>query len=225
MKKSRITRRGALLATALTVTATPAFASLVVQNFMQADLSVADACFVKTAGDDIGTYTAADGDDPNATFNATGDVDSQISIEGANLLEEQISIRGMKGDRVSYTDVVRYENKCNYPLDVTLVATGTAGTGDWADRSARIYLSSTSAALGATTTPAGIPGDATSDWDATPIIVEAGGTIPATNAQTGTVTVPAGEQLYGAISIAAGVNATTTGTGSVNWIAQAVHNN
>jgi hypothetical protein len=216
MNKGRISRRGALVATAITVFATPAFASLVVQNFMEADISVAAACFVKVAGNDIGSYTAVDADDPNAGFDGTTNT---ITVDGAGLLEEKLTVRGMIGDRVTYTDVVRYQNNCNVPLDVTLVASAPTATGDWTDRSARIYLSSVTA-------PTGNPGAPASGWDATPIVVDAGtGNIPVTNAQTGTVTVAPGAEIRGAISVSAGVNAVATGIGTVNWVAEAENSN
>lgn len=226
MNKGRISRRGALLAAAFMVFATPAFASLVVQNYMQADITVANACFVKVAGDDITSYAAtANADDPLSTFSANPLSDT-ITVDGTDLLEEQLTIRGMKGDRVTYTDVVRYQNNCNVALDVTLVASTATATGDWADRSARIYISEASHVIGsADATFTGFPGAASSGWNATPIVVEAGGAIPALNAQTGTVTVDPNDEIYGAISVAAGVNATTTGTGTVNWVAQAVNAN
>lgn len=225
MNKGRISRRSALLASAFMVFATPAFASLVVQNYMQADITVADACFVKVAGDDIASYAAtANPDDPLSTFSAT--LTDTITVDGTDLLEEQLTIRGMRGDRVTYTDVVRYQNNCNVALDVTLVASTATATGDWADRSARIYISEASHAIGTPdATFTGFPGAASSGWNATPIVVEDGGAIPALNAQTGTVTVDPGDEIYGAISVAAGVAATTTGTGTVNWVAQAVNAN
>lgn len=214
MNKGRISRRAALVVTAITVFATPAFASLLVQNFMEADVTVADACFVKVAGADIAQYTPTDADDPSAAFDSTTNT---ITVDGADLLEEKLTVRGMVGDRVTYTDVVRYENNCDVPLDVTLVASTTTATGDWTDRSARIYISDVAV-------PTGRPGAATSGWNATPIVVDADtGNIAATNAQTGTVTVAPGGEVRGAISVSAGVTASTAGIGTVNWVAEAVN--
>ncbi len=221
---SKLTRKTALVIVAFLVFATPAMASLVVQNFMQADISAADPCFFKVAGDDTITYTGADGDDPFVAFDAT----QTVQVDGSNLIEETISVRGMTGDRVVYTDVVRYQNRCNVPLDITLVADGANGTGDWADRSARIYISTSAGAIGAAdeaeVPPAGLPGDvgAASGWDASPIVVNAGGAISET--ATGTVTLNPGQELRGAIVISTGTGA-GDGVGTVNWQARATNNN
>lgn len=219
--KGKITRRGALVATAMTVFATPAFASLVVQNFMEADITVADACFVKVAGDDITSYgTPTDPDDPLATFDGAT---NNITVEGVQLLEEKLTVRGMVGDRVTYTDVVRYENNCDVSLDIRLVASSATAAGDWVDRAARIYISDTPLPIGPTNSPTGFPGEFGAQWDTTPIVIEAGGNISVS--QTGSVTVPPGEQLQGAITVSAGTGANTAGTGTVNWVAQAVNIN
>ncbi|MEZ5342668.1 MAG: hypothetical protein R2706_14840 [Acidimicrobiales bacterium] len=196
--------------------ATPAMASLIVQNYMEADVSVADACFSKAPGRDPITYTGSDADNPLAGFN---DTNNTVQVSGANLLEEKLTIRGMRGDRVMYTDVVRYQNTCDVPLKVSLIADGTTATGDWDDRSAQIYISTVGA-------PGSLPGDPSStDWDNQPIIVTANSAaISAPNNRTGTVTIPAGGEVRGAVVIAAGVDA-TNGIGTVNWIATASHDN
>lgn len=224
MQKRKMSRRGALIATGLTVFATPAFASLIVQNYMEADFNVADACFVKIAGRDTLTYLGTDLNDPLATFDG---VTNTIQVDGANLIEEKLRIRGMKGDRVTYTDVVRYQNNCDIPLQVSLIASSATATGDWADRSARIYISDQASPVGAAipTKPSGAPGAPASGWNGTPIVVEVGGAIPASNAQTGTVVVAPGQEIFGALTLAAGTAATTTGVGTVNWVAQALNAN
>lgn len=219
----KISRRGALIATGLTVFATPAFASLIVQNYMEADFTVAAACFVKIAGDDTTSYLGTDANDPLATFSAGAT--NTIQVDGANLLEEKLTIRGMRGDRVTYTDVVRYQNNCDVPLSISLVASTATATGDWTDRSARIYISDQTSPVGGTATkPSGAPGAPASGWNGTPIIVETNGNIPASNAQTGVVTVDPGEEVFGALTISAGI-ASTAGTGTVNWVAQAANAN
>ncbi len=224
----KITRRMALVIVGLLVFATPAFASLVVQNYLQADIQVGEACFVKVGGQDAISYVGTDPDDPLASFSddPTDPVDpNTITVDGVNLLEERLTVRGMRGDRVTYTDVVRYQNNCEIPLEIQLIATAGNGTGDWSDRSARIYLSSTPVAVGGTPT-LGFPGTAGSGWDLTPIVVEANtGAILPGNSQTGTVLVGPGEEIRGAITVSAGVNSTTTGIGTVNWVAQAVNQN
>lgn len=217
----RISRRAMLIIVGMLVFATPAMASLVVQNFMEADISSADACFVKVAGDDFTSYTGAGATDPLASFSADETTDT-IEINGADLLEEKITIRGMRGDRVLYTDVVRYQNNCDISFDIRLVTDATTATGDWTDRSARIYLSALPAALGIDPVGLGTPGVVGEGWDVTPILVEANtGAIPTGNQATGFVTVAPGQEIRGAFVVAAGVNAPSNSNGTVNWVAEA----
>lgn len=217
MKRKKQARRGSLVMVATLMFASPAMASLIVQNYMEADVTVADACFTKVAGQDPVSYTGTDADDPLASFDG---VNNTVLVSGVNLLEEKLTIRGMKGDRVTYTDVVRYKNTCDVDLDVVLIADGSTAVGDWTERSARIYISTVAA-------PAALPGDLTStDWNSQPIIVTAGsGAITAPNNRTGSVTIAAGGEVRGAVVVAAGNTATTTGVGTVNWIATATHDN
>lgn len=219
----RITRRAQLILVAMFVFATPAMASLVVQNFIEADITSGDACFVKIAGNDAASYTGSDANDPLASFSAT-DTDT-IEINGASLLEEKITIRGMRGDRVMYTDVVRYQNNCDIALDIRLVTDASTAIGDWTDRSARIYLSGSAVALGADP-GLGIPGAPGAGWDATPIVVEANsGAIPSGNQSTGAVTVAPGQELRGAFTISSGVGSVNGSVGTINWVAEATNAN
>lgn len=221
---SKLTNRTALLIVATLVFATPAMASLVVQNFMQADITAADPCFFKAAGDDTLTYAGSDADDPFVAFDAS----QTIQVDGSNLIQENIAVRGMIGDRVVYTDIVRYQNRCDVPLEISLVADSANGIGDWTDRSARIYLSTASDVIGAAdadeVAPAGLPGDVGngSGWDAQPIVVDAGGNV--SEASTGTITLPAGQELRGAIVISTGTGA-GDGVGTINWQARATNSN
>lgn len=220
----RLTQKSALIIVAGMVLATPAMASLVVQNFMQADISAAAPCFFKAAGDDTISYDGGDANDPLVIFDAT----QTVSVDGSNLIEETITVRGMTGDRIVYTDVVRYQNLCDVALEVSLVADSSAGSGDWSDRSARIYLSTASHVVGASdaneVAPAGLPGDigVSSGWDASPIVIDAGGNISETS--TGTVSLAPGQELRGAIVISTGATA-GPGIGSVNWQARATNSN
>ena len=221
----RISRRAMLIIVAMLVFATPAMASLVVHNFMEADITSADACFVKVAGDDFASYTGAGANDPLSSF-SNDETTDLIQINGADLLEEKITVRGMRGDRVMYTDVVRYQNNCDISLDVRLVTDAATATGDWTDRSARIYLSALPATIG--TDPAGLgrPGVTGDGWDVTPIVVEADtGAIPSGNQSTGTVTLAPGQELRGAFVISAGVNSSNGAVGTINWVAEASNAN
>ncbi len=222
----KISRRGAIVIVGLLIFATPAYASLVLQNFMQADIQVGEACFEKVGGDDPIAYVGTDADDPFVDFSKDPNkpVDPDVvQVDGVNLLEERLTVRGMRGDRVIYTDVVRYQNNCEIPLTIQLVTDGGSATGDWGDRSARVYISSNATAIGTNPT-LGRPGTPASGWDPTPIVVEANtGAIPGANAQTGAVVVAPGQEVRGAIVVAAGVNSSTTGIGTINWIAEAVN--
>lgn len=218
----RLSRRAALATVATLVVATPAMAGLVIQNQMQADITSSEACFSKVAGADDGAYTGATATSPLGGFNDDPATET-IEVDGVSLLEERLEVRGMRGDRVIYTDLVRFRNECGIPLEVTLVADANVGTGDWIDRSARIYLSATPVTIGSAV-DLGRPGSGTGGWDPTPIIVEAdSGAIPVTNARTGTVTLPPGQELRGAIAITAGVDSADGSVGTVNWVAEAVH--
>ncbi len=215
MKRKKQARKGMLVMVATLMFAAPAMASLVIQNYMEADVTLADACFSKVAGDDPVSYTGTDANDPLAGFD---DTTNTVTVSGANLLEEKLTIRGMQGDRVMYTDVVRYRNTCDIDLNVTLIAEGATATGNWVDRSAQIYISNIAA-------PTGLPGVSV-DWNNQPIIVTAGtAAITAPNNRTGSVIIPAGGEVQGAVVIAAGTGSALTGVGTVNWVATATHNN
>ncbi len=218
----RLSRRAAMATVATLVVATPAMAGLVIQQQMQADITSAEGCFSKVAGADDGVFTGATATSPLGGFSDDPAADT-VEIDGVNLLEAGLEVRGMRGSRVVYTDLVRFRNECDIALDVTLVADATVGTGDWIDRSARIYLSSTPQAIGAGG-DLGRPGTPGGAWDPTPIIVEAdSGAIPVTNARTGTVTLPPGQELRGAITISAGVDSADGSIGTVNWVVEATH--
>lgn len=204
---TRITRPIALGIGAVLVFASPAMASLVVESFIEADIGVGAACLVETPGSDVENYTAADPDDPNATLDGTGNT---IEIGGQDLAETQVSVRGMLGDRVMYTDLVRYENNCGVDMDVSLVSGNEIG--DWTGLGAEIHLSAVAAP---TTRPGG------AGWAGDPITVTSGGLL--TNAETGVVTIPAGESRVGAVVITAGVGADVTETNTINWTIQAVN--
>ncbi len=213
--KGRITRRTALAATAMTVFATPAFASLVIQSYMSADITVADNCLVTKAGEDVTSYSVVDGPFVNMV---TGDATpTRVTLE-----EDKITVAGMHGDRVIYNDVARIQNTCAVALDVTLSMDGSQGSG-WTDRYAEVYLSSTALALDSVA-PLGYPTDATGNWTANPIAVDSTGSAVA--ATSTTVTLPAGQELRVAALIEAGTDAANlTNTSTMSWEVTAFNSN
>jgi hypothetical protein len=120
---------------------------------------------------------------------------------------------GYEGDRVTYTDVVRYANDCDYDISLRLIveddAAGNAGftASEWTDKAITIYLSLTT----------GVGSDFTdaTEWDGTPIVVAKGDAVP-TSAETGAVTVAAGSSVQSAFVVEVdhqgGAFASTTGT-------------
>lgn len=193
-------RRAASLVLAFTLVATPAMASIIVQNYMQADITAQPACFHKVAGSDTALAGSL------VTFNGTA---TTTSADNVTLLEETLGITGMIGDRVTYTDIVRYKNDCSFPLTLTL---NSATATSWNGPSARLYVSKVA-------TPVDDLSN-TTDWDATPITVTSTGTV--STAATGSVTIAAGSEAQGAIVVETPSTATAASTiGTMNWIAQA----
>lgn len=214
-KKGRITRRTAMAATALTVFATPAFASLIIQSYMSADITVADNCLVTRAGDDVGTYSTANG--PNVNLVTQDAPAARVTLE-----EDKITVVGMHGDRVIYNDVARIQNQCDVALDVQLQMDGSQG-GGWTDRYAEVYLSSTATGLDSTA-PMGYPTDNTANWNANPISVDSAGT--PVNLRSGVVSLAANQELRVATLIEAGTDAANlSNTSTMSWEVTAINNN
>jgi|GEM_PF-3468311 len=209
----RFTRRSASILIALMMVAAPAGASIIVQNYMEADITAAPPCFVKETGTDPTNSTQATfTNDPIASpTNLTPDV---ITVDNVSLLEEKISVTGMTGDRVIYTDVVRYVNNCDEDITVQLSTTGISGT--WTNVAAEIWISESE-------TPAAIDPNldpvATDDWNDDAIVIPAGSASTFADT-TGAVVIPSGEQRLGAFVVSTDV-AFTAGTATVNWVASA----
>lgn len=216
-RTSRLSRRGAVIVLALLVFATPAFAAVIVQNFMTADVVAAPACFNKTAGADTALTT---GGTNLVEFSANPLTDTTV-VDGVTLLEEALTIRGMTGDRVTYTHIVNYVNNCDFDLSVQLVnATEGAATFDAGEARVELYLSEGPGPTEAIGVAGGTTAPGTVGWDTTPIVVDGAGTIA--TAQTGSVVVTAGTSIQGGVvvSIEAGTVAATT-VGQLNWVATA----
>lgn len=192
-----MTRRVAVIAAGLMSITGVAGASVLIQNFMQADFAGSAApCLIKTAGVDTG-------------FQGFDFTLGTTDVDGVALTQELVTIEGVTGDRVSATEVFAIENNCNVDVDVT-IGDG-AQSGDFTEKRLEVYLG-----LDELTT--GYPGAVGStNWDTAPLIFEDGG--PA-NTTTGTVTVPAGEEVPVGMVVLTGRDATTA-VGSATWTVQA----
>jgi hypothetical protein len=174
--------------------ATPAAASVVMQNFARADVNTAAACMVKVVGSDSTAYN----DPLKLPYVAFSDTGS-ISANSTNLINEKISITGLKGDRLMVSDAMRIKNTCNYPINVQLTAeadaatpTANAAVSTWPNLYMRLYVaSSSSAALPAA--GKALPFTALNGWDQNPIVVSAAGAVTAS--QTSSVALAANAEL------------------------------
>ena len=195
MRTSRMTKRWAVAIIAVLLVAAPAAASVITQNFLLADVTTDTACFVKAAGTDASSF-GNPAQDPYADVDLTSTIVSADT--NVTLLQETVTVTGYEGDRVTYTDVVRYQNNCDYDISLRLVVeddpagNGAFAAADWADKSLSIYLSKAT----------GVGGDFgnAAEWDTTPIVI-AKGDAAATSAATGSVTVAAGSAVQSAFVI------------------------
>jgi hypothetical protein len=195
--------------------ATPAAASVVMQNFARVDVNTANACMVKVLGSDSTAYS----DVAKLPYVAFSDTAS-ISANGANLINEKISITGLKGDRLLISDAMRIKNTCGYSINVQLTAEADAATptanpaiSTWPNLHMKVYVaSSASAALPAA--GKALPFTALNGWDTSPITVTSAGAV--TTAQTGSIALAAGAELQVGALIDAD-RAATAGTGVLRF--------
>lgn len=208
------TGRLTALAVAMLLLAVPALAAVMTQNFLRADVTADAACFTKVAGADALAFNNP-ALDPYIAFDDTATVVDAGS--GLALLQERLTVEGYAGDRITYTDYVHYENNCDSPLTLQLVAEpdvngDPAKEGTWAGVQAKIYVSvATNGTAGTDLSGA--------DWDSSPIVVNAA----AAPGATGTVTVLPGEYVQGAIVIDVDVAAAGSGPYTLRYTAQAAH--
>ncbi|MFV0317167.1 MAG: hypothetical protein ACK5O2_09445 [Microthrixaceae bacterium] len=192
----RLSRTLVAAAAILGLTALPAAATVLMQNFVEADIESTPACMTKTAGSDS---TSSGG---VVTFNTTNT--QSTSGDSVNLLNETFTLKGFKGDRLISSDAGAVVNKCTFPVTISLKAEAQFGepawAGDWADLAASVYL--------------GTPGGAadpdftnTSAWLGSPIHANSTGV---TDDSVGTVTLPAGSQARIGWSLDSGTRAAAT---------------
>lgn len=212
--KGRVSKRMAAATAALAIFATPALASFVIQSYMRADVGVADNCLVTAPGSDVASYNTEFG--PFADHEANPMSPNRVTFE-----EDTLTVRGMRGDRVIYTDVARIRNECQVELRVSLNAAGSQGTG-WQYRYAEVYLSSATRPFD-TTEYLGYPGDGSANWAAGPISVDGTGLVSASSAP---VIVPAGQEVRVATVIEADMNPLAIeGTSTLSWEVTAINLN
>jgi hypothetical protein len=221
--RRRVSRRAAIASVALMSVAAPAAASVIIENFIKADITVSAACFTKVGGQDHIAYNnggvapAA----PTALW-VNFDTTPTLSAGGVNLINETVSLRGYAGDRTRFTDVIRYKNTCGFPLSVKLIseadpATPTAGpavSGSW-NGGVSVFLSTVSDVAGGAA-PTSSVDFASVNWNKQFAIDNAGAM---TSAGSVSVTVPAGDELQGGFLV--DLANTATGTRTLRFTAQA----
>ncbi len=229
--KRRWSLRAGVVA-ALVVSAVPASAAVIVQNFMSASVNRAAPCLQKVAGLDTSGTGVGDAIERQLANTAN-------STEGVPLLNEKIIFQGYRGDRLQVTDGVRVFNNCSYSVTVFLKAepglTATATEGNWTDMHMKVYLGKQILATATTPAPAFTGFSTVADWDVTPLLVNpaspgaltgtAAGVIPAANTTTGTVTLAAGKSVQLGYVVDVGSAALTSPlagvTGTLNYTVNA----
>lgn len=177
---------------ALIVSALPASATVIVQNFMTVDVTRAAPCLAKINGFDTGAV-------------ATNLLNTTLSAQNVPLLNERVTLQGYRGDRLTITDSIRVSNTCGYGVNVFLraepgPATGSTTTsGNWSDLHMKVYLGKNLSVPADTTGLSGTDFTVATDWDNDPILVNAtqsaAGSVLLGDAQTGTFLVPAGQSI------------------------------
>lgn len=220
--RRRVSRRAAIATVALMSVAAPAAASVIIENFIKADVTVAAACFTKVGGQDHTAYNNGGVAPvaPSALW-VNFDTTPTLSAGGVNLINETVSLRGYAGDRTRFTDVIRYKNDCGFPLSVKLIseadpAAGAAVSGSW-DGGVSVFLSKVADPVGgaAPTSSVDLAGDSV-NWNKQ-FAIDNTGAVTTTGAVA--VTVPAGDELQGGFLV--DLANTATGTRTLRFTAQA----
>ena len=202
---SRSKRAWSLRATAgalAVLTAVPAAAAVVIQNFVKTDVAVAAACMTKIAGGDATDFNTS-GEAPYFNVNTTA---TAATADSVLLLNETVTLQGFAGDRVITTDTMRIKNTCNYDLVVSLkvedqpFSGATATSGTWTRLAVKGYLAADDVAVLQNTDFGSV------DWNADFIHVNSAGVA---DASSGTVTIAPGEEFQVGFQIDAGSAAAT----------------
>lgn len=199
-RKRSMSRRVAFLTLLALSVATPAFAAVIIQNFMKVEFIAEAACFEKVGGQDAIDFS----DDTKSPYAAV-DTASTINVNGVDLLQESVTVKAMAGDRTIYSDVVRYRNTCDYALDVTLTVEadpngGTATNWTPGNMTVSMYISDPLATGAAAPAPWGVGVPlGVGGWSTTPIVITSAGAAPP--ASTTPVRLSPGEELAGGFQI------------------------
>ena len=217
LRKRRMRRRAAALTAGMLSVATVAGASVLIQNFMAADFKAGNPpCLIKTAGEDSNDP----GDDTD--FEGFDFTLGTTNVDNVDLTQEKITINGLTGDRVVAEEVYVIENNCDSELTVSLV--NGALTGPFDQRHLEVWLGQPTTGGGATATTTGFPGSTNTTWTAVPLefdpAVAPATTGTVTTGTSGTVVIPAGEEVPVGMVVSTG--ATATGTDTATWTVQAV---
>jgi hypothetical protein len=217
LKKRRWSLRAGVVA-AVAVSAVPASAAVIVQNFMTVEINRAAPCLVKIAG--LDTASAAN-DGSDAVFRDLANTAN--STEGVPLLNEKIVLTGYKGDRLTVTDSVRVRNTCAYAVNVFLRAepglAAATTSGDWTDLSMKVYLGKQNIATAGGAAASGIDYSVAADWDNDPLEINPTGTVA--DNQTGTYQIPAGQAVQLGYLVDVGSTHTETSDAVLNYTVNA----
>ena len=213
---SPMTRRTAVVLVVLMMIAVPATAAVITQNFMRADVTLSAACFTKTAGGDT---------NPNDNFMATFTESATVDPgRGVTLYQEKTELYGFAGDRMIYSDAVRFNNDCGHQIQVSLVSQNDAagdpalepaatGPSIWDDVNVKIYLARGPG-------DPGIPSDSNTGWMLMLTVDNGGQVTPGGNV---TIDPADNHRLAFVIDTQAGLTPIPTETAILRWTAQAVH--
>ncbi len=227
MKLFKGKKRSGLIALAvLAFTAAPVLAAVIVQNFVQSNVTVAEAPIVKEAGADDATTDFL-------TINTTATVVNNDDNDGVGadtaITNEQVDFTCFTGDRTYYTDALRLRNTTTEDWDVTLrVENDIAGNpsvsggafGDNAD--IWLYVNNADAPVANIAVPNPTSGALDAAWNGDYIQIESDGTVMSvTDGVIAPFTIPAGEERQVALVVDCGAAATTGTTGTFRFTVEA----
>jgi hypothetical protein len=195
----------------LMMTAVPAAAAVLTQNFMRADITLQGACFTKVAGADAATVFA--------DFDTTPTI--QAGANNVTLFQETASLQGYAGDRLIYSDAAQFLNNCGTDMRLLLLSENDPFGGAaidppavagsvWESMDVYVYVSTQAA-------PTDRPSPSSGQWQLM-FSVTADGTL---SQQSTAVTVPNGSSRALGFVIDTDSALAASATGTLRWTAQA----